>query len=366
MKTLYTKTKNSFIASAQACSVPHSLKSLETPYLSPDKGKITTEYLTISNEASRNFLIITSGTAGPDLHIGSEVLSHFLSTLSVLPKSTGIVIVHGVNPWGAAWLRPTTINNVSLNYNFCSFSEDIGEIEEEDENLQKNLANYKLLEEFINPSTKPGEVSTVLKTLWKTFRTGYLPLMGALLTPQRFNHIGLGYGGTKEEPEVERTKETVVELLPHDYDKVIHIDIQTSTFHSGQTFVRTEDSESLAALKKISCIDVVPDKNKHVGSIITGLKDSESWESAALSLFTTGSYSRFKALRDENFFHHSNVWVENWSRGEQSSWPISNYIESRYKENLLRTYYRPDSVWQRECKESSTVLFHSLLSYLSK
>jgi hypothetical protein len=363
MKNLYTETKKSFINSVKKLKVPYEFKSEESPYFSPDKSKISTEFLKISNETSKNFLILTTGTVGPDYYLGSQVLNTFLADLSKIPEKTGVIVVHGVNSWGAAWLRPGNINNVNLSHNFC-FSENVEELEEDDEKLQEKIENYKKLEDFINASSAPKEISTFFKILWKSWRIGYLPLVEILFCHQRFNHIGLGFAGKCEESEVERTKEIVEELLPNDCEKVVHVDIQTSCFHHGQVFVKVEDESSFGLFKGFSDLDVVIEKNQ--SSIITGLKDSENWESGALSIFTSGPISRFKAFREENYTHHTNVWVENWSRGEQISWPITSYIESRSKRRLLKNFSISNPLWQKDSVLKSSSFLSSLLNHLSK
>jgi hypothetical protein len=70
--------------------------------------------------APRAILLISSGTHGVEGFCGSGCQAALLKEgiLRTVPADLGIVLVHGVNPYGFAHLRRTNEDNVDLNRNF--------------------------------------------------------------------------------------------------------------------------------------------------------------------------------------------------------------------------------------------------------
>ena len=67
-----------------------------------------------------NMLVLISSTHGVEGHCGSGAQIAWLRTggAAKLPKDTGALILHAVNPYGFAWTRRVTEDNVDLNRNF--------------------------------------------------------------------------------------------------------------------------------------------------------------------------------------------------------------------------------------------------------
>ena len=67
-----------------------------------------------------NMLVLISSTHGVEGHCGSGAQIAWLRTggPAKLPKDTGALIVHAINPYGFAWTRRVTEDNVDLNRNF--------------------------------------------------------------------------------------------------------------------------------------------------------------------------------------------------------------------------------------------------------
>ena len=67
-----------------------------------------------------NMLVLISSTHGVEGHCGSGAQIAWLRTggPAKLPKDTGALILHAVNPYGFAWTRRVTEDNVDLNRNF--------------------------------------------------------------------------------------------------------------------------------------------------------------------------------------------------------------------------------------------------------
>src|SRR5882757_143461 len=67
-----------------------------------------------------NMLVLISSTHGVEGHCGSGAQISWLATggPAKLPKDTGALLVHAINPYGFAWTRRVNEDNVDLNRNF--------------------------------------------------------------------------------------------------------------------------------------------------------------------------------------------------------------------------------------------------------
>lgn len=67
-----------------------------------------------------NMLVLIAGTHGVEGHCGSGAEIAWLSTggPAKLPEDTGALLIHAINPYGFAWSRRVTEDNVDLNRNF--------------------------------------------------------------------------------------------------------------------------------------------------------------------------------------------------------------------------------------------------------
>ena len=67
-----------------------------------------------------NMLVLIAGTHGVEGHCGSGAEIAWLQNggPAKLPKDTGALLIHAINPYGFAWSRRVTEDNVDLNRNF--------------------------------------------------------------------------------------------------------------------------------------------------------------------------------------------------------------------------------------------------------
>ena len=67
-----------------------------------------------------NMLVLISSTHGVEGHCGSGAQIAWLRTggAAKLPNDTGALLIHAINPYGFAWTRRVTEDNVDLNRNF--------------------------------------------------------------------------------------------------------------------------------------------------------------------------------------------------------------------------------------------------------
>ena len=92
-----------------------------------------------------------------------------------LPADTAVLLVHLINPWGCAWRRRQTEENIDLNRNFLSF---------EDEDLPAN-PRYRDVHPLIMTGTG------------QPWRERYDATLAAALFAGQYDHQdGVGFGGT--------------------------------------------------------------------------------------------------------------------------------------------------------------------------
>lgn len=100
----------------------HAIKKYKNPFLGPNKEQLYTDTTLIGPKNAKKILIIVSATHGIEGFAGSIIQTHFLQSFDIkdLPKDTAILIIHSINPYGFAWMRRTTEDNVDLNRNFIN------------------------------------------------------------------------------------------------------------------------------------------------------------------------------------------------------------------------------------------------------
>jgi Protein of unknown function (DUF2817) len=102
-----------------------------TRYRNPTKGpsgeELTTDVARLGPAGAGNVLMTVSATHGAEGFCGSGIqIASFASGFGgALPKDTALVVVHAINPYGFAWLRRVTEENVDLNRNFVDHAKPL-------------------------------------------------------------------------------------------------------------------------------------------------------------------------------------------------------------------------------------------------
>lgn len=84
--------------------------------LSTDALPLSIDAVRLGPARAKRLLVLTSGVHGPELLCGSGCQAALLleGDFDRLPSDTAVLLVHGVNPWGAAHLRRVNEHNVDL------------------------------------------------------------------------------------------------------------------------------------------------------------------------------------------------------------------------------------------------------------
>jgi len=100
----------------------------------------------------RRLSFFTIGEHGIEGFVGSAILDLFFREISqrLDPKSTGLFLIHSINPWGMKNFRRTNQNNVDVNRNFTLDPANLD---------PSSNPDYQAINAFINPATSPTSLA---------------------------------------------------------------------------------------------------------------------------------------------------------------------------------------------------------------
>ncbi|MGD0142309.1 MAG: M14 family metallopeptidase [Rhizomicrobium sp.] len=118
----YAEARTKFREAAAAAGA--KLEHATNPAKGPDGGELTTDIAWIGPRDAQSVLVTISGTHGVEGFCGSGAQIDWLrrGEAARLPKDTAALLIHAINPFGFAWLRRTTEENVDLNRNWIDFA----------------------------------------------------------------------------------------------------------------------------------------------------------------------------------------------------------------------------------------------------
>lgn len=169
-------------------------------------------------------LVVSSGVHGVEGYTGSAVQQMIMKEL-INPDALsemGMLIIHGVNPYGFKYLRRVTENNVDLNRG-----------SENDSTLfEKKNPGYSELYDLINPK---GQVSTnsfanqffYLKSISKILKTSMSVTRQAIVQGQYEYPEGLFYGGSDFESQIDSLRMILPEYFAS-YNTILEIDLHAA------------------------------------------------------------------------------------------------------------------------------------------
>lgn len=113
----YAEARAKFRDSAGAAGAV--LSSYEAPSRGPAGEALATDVARVGALDAENVLVTISATHGAEGFCGSGIqVASFAALARELPPRTALLAVHAINPYGFAWVRRVTEENVDLNRNF--------------------------------------------------------------------------------------------------------------------------------------------------------------------------------------------------------------------------------------------------------
>lgn len=162
-------------------------QAYQHPVMDPDKNPLHLDWLQLGQtDTPARVLVLICGTHGVEGFAGSAVVNHCLSDLTIQLQQDpelGIVIIHGLNPWGFAWLRRSDHEGIDLNRNFIDFNSPLPE------NPEYELLHHDLFRDASKP------LMTTL-AFWRSEWGN--PAFESTITRGQYRHAdGLFYGGNR-------------------------------------------------------------------------------------------------------------------------------------------------------------------------
>jgi hypothetical protein len=189
----------------------------------PRDEQLTIDMATSTGDPER-VLVVSSGIHGVEGFFGSAVQFALLERWAATgPPPVKCVFLHGLNPYGFAWLRRVDENNVDPNRNFLL----------ERERFEGAPERYAQLDPFLNP-TRPS-------SLWAPFTLRAIPLVVRYGIPSLSQAIaggqysfprGLFFGGARPS----RMQQLLRDHLPRWLQgsrRVVHLDFHTGLGRNG-------------------------------------------------------------------------------------------------------------------------------------
>jgi len=184
---------------------------------------LTIDWIEADALASQNrLLVFTTGEHGIEGYVGSAMLQVFMDEyLAQLdPHSTGLLLVHAINPWGMQHRRRTNAANVDLNRTFLSQAEAF------DPSFNPEYARLTplLLPQGPIRNLSLSSLAFAIKLAWSLIALRPQTLRKATLLGQYRFPKGVYYGGTTWQEETRTLMElyrTHIGLYYH----VVHLDM---------------------------------------------------------------------------------------------------------------------------------------------
>ena len=123
----YAEARAKFRETAQEAG--GALEAIANPNRGPDGGDLSTDVAWFGPRDAGKVLVMVSGTHGGEGFCGSGAQVDWLrrGEHTILPKDLAVLMIHAINPYGFAWLRRVTEENIDLNRNWLDFSQPVPE-----------------------------------------------------------------------------------------------------------------------------------------------------------------------------------------------------------------------------------------------
>jgi hypothetical protein len=171
----------------------------------------------------KTLVLISTAEHGIEGYVGYTMMKIFVEEFAprLNPETTGLLLIHGLNPWGMKYHRKVNENSVDLNRNFVIDAQFDPVINPQ----------FHQVKNLINPQTRIQSFSFENIRFWgrviqALFTTGTTTVTKASLLGQHHTPNGFYYGGTSYQEGTTVAMELYRRAL-EEYQSVIQIDIHT-------------------------------------------------------------------------------------------------------------------------------------------
>ncbi|MBF0352682.1 MAG: DUF2817 domain-containing protein [SAR324 cluster bacterium] len=326
----------------------------------PEASLLTHTLLLPAITKPQRLLVITSGIHGVEGYIGSVIQRLFLKSLDswIDRNTTGILLIHAVNPYGFRHDRRVNAKNIDLNRNGFTVSGNFDK--------HHNQA-YEQLQSFLEPRKCYASSRLFRAQARKQIEHhSQATVFQAAAGGQHHSPQGIFYGGDSQEPEVLRLREIITEHAK-DYPTVFLIHLHSGFGQWGHLhllyptspLVQHELLETLFAglsindyLRKHTAYEVVGSLCDFLGEPLRAEGKTYlpvSFEYGTLNTQTMdGFMETLRRMIVENQIHH---------------WGAKTPEIATHEQQLFREMFYPDDpAWQRSVMDQTQTVFSTVFS----
>lgn len=231
--------------------VERSGRSLELHRFSVDaSADLSVTAAVLHARSPQRLLVLVTGIHGVEGYAGAAVVRLLLSELlaGTDPESTGLFVVHALNPYGFAHKLRVNRNNVDLNRNCAALDADL---------MCNDDSAYAALSDVLAPKRparvgRAAQLQFALRMLGTRSRVGDKAVRQATLGGQYSDALGVFWGGDRVQPEL-RFFQGMFERLAAQYPELLLIDLHTGYGDRGQAYAlfAHADTPSIAACTQL-------------------------------------------------------------------------------------------------------------------
>lgn len=322
-----------FVQVARAAKA--DIASYDYPMPGPQGEVLTTDVAWIGPRDARKVFVTVSGTHGVEGFCGSAAQIDWLrrGEASRLPRDMAAMLVHAINPYGFAWLRRVTHENIDLNRNWMDFSQDL-----------PRRADYDELAAPLCPDewTDQSRAQTQMALQSFIHKHGFPAFVEAVTGGQYHHPRGLFFGGTAPSA-ARRTLERIFSEHLARAERIGIIDFHSGLGPSGfgELMTTARGSEHAQRAQSWYGATVIPvgsddSSSANVGgdwiSATPTLLSHATVTAIAIEFGTVSPLQVLNALRADNWLHlHGDP---------AASWP------SPIKKEILGAFRVDDDIWR--------------------
>ncbi len=309
-----------------------------------------------AQDTSNNLLILSSGIHGVEGFTGSAVqlmvMEEILNPAHL--NTTGILLIHALNPYGFKYLRRVTENNTDLNRN-CAIDESLFSTKNE---------GYGKLNDMLNPQEEVNHRSlrnrhlhliVIQKILAESMRV----LRQAVLEGQYEYPEGLYFGGRGLDPQIAALTPGLQETI-RPYTRILTIDLHTGYGENGKMHLfppPVEDMDIKAEMEELFAgyrIDWGDSEGFYniKGSFADYIGALAPGKTCYPMVFEFGTLDSQKTLGSIRSLHNMILENQGFHHGYKDE-----KTEAKIKENFLEMFYPSNKAWRSKViADAKTIL----------
>jgi len=220
----YSEARAKFLAAARIAG--SSVMNYVLPNFHGPRGQeLILDVARLGPQKPEGLLVLISGTHGIEGFCGSGCQIGYLSDqlYEALPITSGLVLIHALNPFGFAWLRRVNEENVDLNRNFHDFAKPLLSSE-----------SYERLHDWLIPPEWEGNTREQADAALRDYaKKDFRKFQAELTAGQYTRPNGLFYGGNQPTWSNRLLRQILAECITPTLKKLAVIDFHTGLGRAG-------------------------------------------------------------------------------------------------------------------------------------